>query len=140
MKVEEIPDGFPFKIEDNPGLQTISLIREYQGETISVEVSMPDLVTGEDENDYDDGDNHSEKANQSCIPLVVRVSKKGGPSLEFGCTAFPDEISIDSLSVKDQDSSEDQIAYEGPDFSCVLSFVTFLFSYYFDGCLSELPI
>ncbi|KAM7494866.1 hypothetical protein LguiB_029475 [Lonicera macranthoides] len=113
--VEETPDGFPFKIEDNPGLQTISLTREYQGETISVEVSMPDLVTGEDENDNDDDDN--EKANQSCIPLVVRVSKKGGPSLEFGCTAFPDEISIDSLSVKDQDSSEDQIAYEGPDFS-----------------------
>ncbi|KAL6977400.1 hypothetical protein U1Q18_026198 [Sarracenia purpurea var. burkii] len=114
-QVEDVPDGFPFKIQDNPGQQTISLTREYQGETISVEVHMPDLVTGENEDDDDDDD--TEKSNQSSIPLVVRVSKKSGPCLEFGCTAFPDEISIDSLSVKDPDNSEDQIAYEGPDFS-----------------------
>ncbi|XP_052184559.1 uncharacterized protein At2g39795, mitochondrial-like [Diospyros lotus] len=111
-QVEEFPDGFPFKLNDNPGQQTISLTREYQGETIDVEVHMPDLVTGEDDDDDD-----TEKSNQSSIPLVVRVSKRGGPSLEFGCTAFPDEIAIDSLSVKDPEHSEDQIAYEGPDFT-----------------------
>jgi complement component 1 Q subcomponent-binding protein len=111
-----IPEGFPFQIEDHPGLQTISLSREYQGETINVEVSMPDLVTGVDEDDDDDAGD-SEKPRQSCIPLVVRVSKKGKASLEFGCTAYPDEIAIDTLSVKDADNSEDQIPYEGPDFS-----------------------
>ena len=77
---------------------------------------MPDLVTG-DNGDGDDDDDDTEKSNQSSIPLVVRVSKKNGPCLEFGVTAFPDEISIDSLSVKDPQNSEDQIAYEGPDFS-----------------------
>ena len=76
---------------------------------------MPDLVTGD--NGEDDDVDDTEKSNQSSIPLVVRVSKKNGPCLEFGVTAFPDEISIDSLSVKDPQNSEDQIAYEGPDFS-----------------------
>uniref|UniRef100_A0A5B7BWQ4 Mitochondrial glycoprotein family protein n=1 Tax=Davidia involucrata TaxID=16924 RepID=A0A5B7BWQ4_DAVIN len=116
-QVEDIPDGFPFKIQDNPGLQTISLTREYQGESIKVEVHMPDLVTGEEDDDNGDDDDDNEKGSQSSIPLVVSISKKGGPCLEFGCTAFPDEIAIDSLSVKDPENSEDQIAYEGPDFS-----------------------
>ncbi|PSS34521.1 Mitochondrial glycoprotein [Actinidia chinensis var. chinensis] len=113
-QVNDVPDAFPFKIEDNPGQQTISLSRDYQSESVLVEVHMPDLVTG----DNDDGDDDdTEKSNQSSIPLVVRVSKKNGPCLEFGVTAFPDEISIDSLSVKDPQNSEDQIFYEGPDFS-----------------------
>ncbi|GFY83593.1 mitochondrial glycoprotein family protein [Actinidia rufa] len=114
-QADDVPDGFPFKIEDNPGQQTISLCREYQGENILVEVHMPDLVTGD--NGEDDDVDDTEKSNQSSIPLVVRVSKKNGPCLEFGVTAFPDEISIDSLSVKDPQNSEDQIPYEGPDFS-----------------------
>ncbi|KAK6156181.1 hypothetical protein DH2020_010429 [Rehmannia glutinosa] len=114
---EEVPQGFPFKIEDHPGQQTIMLSREYQGETISVEVHMPDLVTGEDNDDNDNDDEEGEeKGNQSSIPLVVRISKKSGPCLEFGCTAYPDEIAIENLSVKDPENSEDQIAYEGPDF------------------------
>ncbi|KAF7132996.1 hypothetical protein RHSIM_Rhsim09G0168700 [Rhododendron simsii] len=116
-EVDDVPDGFPFKIQDTPGQQTISLTRTYQDETITVEVHMPDLVTGEDEDDDDDDDRDDEKNNQSSVPLLVKVSKRRGPCLEFTVTAFPDEISIDSLSVKDPDSSEDQIAYEGPDFA-----------------------
>ncbi|KAA8534165.1 hypothetical protein F0562_031642 [Nyssa sinensis] len=116
-EVEEIPDGFPFKIQDNPGQQTISLTREYQGESIKVEVHMPDLVTGEDGDDDGDDNDDNEKGGQSSIPLVISVSKKKGPCLEFGCTAFADEIAIDSLTIKDPENSEDQIAYEGPDFS-----------------------
>ncbi|KAJ8629868.1 hypothetical protein MRB53_023191 [Persea americana] len=50
LEVEEIPDEFPFQIQDNPGEQTISLIRQYNGETIKVEVHMPHLVTGDDNN------------------------------------------------------------------------------------------
>ncbi|CAI9767551.1 unnamed protein product [Fraxinus pennsylvanica] len=115
-EVAEVPQGFPFEIEDHPGQQTITLTRDYQGETINVEVHMPDLVTGE-ENDDDNDNDDEERGAQSSIPLVVRVSKRNGPSLEFGCTAYPDEIAIDSLSVKDTNSSEEQIAYEGPDFS-----------------------
>lgn len=79
---------------------------------------MPDLVSGanDDDDDDDDGGEDSEKASQSSIPLVVNVSKKSGPSLEFSATAYPDEIAIDSLIVKQPENSEDQIAYEGPDF------------------------
>ncbi|GFP86356.1 uncharacterized protein at2g39795 mitochondrial [Phtheirospermum japonicum] len=75
---------------------------------------MPDLVTGE-ENDEDEEEG-GEGGDKSSLPLVVRVSKRSGPSLEFGCTAYADEIAIDSLSIKDPETSEDQIAYEGPDF------------------------
>lgn len=115
-RVEEIPAGFPFKIEDNPGQQTISLSREYQGEVITVDVHMSDLVSGEDDDDDDDAEQPS--GSQPSVPLVVSVTKKsGGPTLEFSCTAFPDEIAIDSLAVKNPDTDEDQIAYEGPDFS-----------------------
>ena len=53
---------------------------------------------------------------ESSIPLVVSVFKENGVSLEFGVTAFPDEISIDSLSIKQSEESEDQLAYEGPEF------------------------
>ncbi|KAK4487835.1 hypothetical protein RD792_003571 [Penstemon davidsonii] len=114
---EEVPKGFPFEIEDTPGQSTITLKREYQGETISVEVHMPDLVTGdENENDDDNDEEGEEKANQSNIPLIVKISKKSGPSLEFGCSAYPDEIAIESLSVKNPENTEDDIAYEGPDF------------------------
>ncbi|MED6174308.1 hypothetical protein PIB30_067897 [Stylosanthes scabra] len=112
--VDEVPSNFPFKILDQHGQQTIILERTYQGEEIKVEVHMPDLVTGE-END-DDRDDESERASQSSIPLSVSVSKKDGPYLEFSCVAYPDEIVIDSLSVKNPELSEDQIAYEGPDF------------------------
>ncbi|PHU28003.1 hypothetical protein BC332_00096 [Capsicum chinense] len=114
---QEVPEGFPFKIEDHPGQETITLTREYQGESIDVEVHMPDLVTGNEDEMENIPRDDSERANQSQIPLVVRVSKKNGLCLEFGLTAFADEIAIDSLSIKDPKVAEDQIAYEGPDFS-----------------------
>ncbi|GMI86244.1 hypothetical protein like AT5G05990 [Hibiscus trionum] len=116
-QVEETPSGFPFEIEDTPGLQTITLTREYDGELIKVNVHMLDLVTGEGEaDDGNDDEDDTEKPSRSSIPLVVSVSKSGGPSLEFSCTAYPDEITIDGLSVRNPDS-EDELAYEGPDFS-----------------------
>ncbi|KAJ4719953.1 Mitochondrial glycoprotein [Melia azedarach] len=114
-RMEETPTGFPFKIEDNPGQQTIILTREYQGELVKVDVHMPDLVTGETPEAVDDDDD-MEKPNQSSIPLVVTVTKNSGTSLEFGCVAYADEIAIDSLAVRKPNNSEDQIAYEGPDF------------------------
>lgn len=128
-QVEEIPDSFPFKITDKKGLNDITLTRTYQGEKIEVVVSMPSLVTGdeaEDDQDEDDKegdedkDDDGEKPPKSTIPLTVTISKSGGPSLEFCCTAYPDEIMIDTLSVKQQPSGEedeDLIAYEGPEFN-----------------------
>lgn len=113
-QLEEIPSGFPFEIQDNPGVQTVTLKRTYQGEEIQVEVHMPDLVSGEQNDDHEE-DEHDDQATQSSIPLLVNVSKKDGPSLEFTCTAYPDEIVIDSLAVKHPEN-EDELAYSGPDF------------------------
>lgn len=113
-RVEEVPSGFAFEIQDNPEFQTITLKRTYQGEEIEVEVHMTDLVTGE--NDDDDGDD-GVKTSQSSLPLFVSVSKKSGPILEFSCTAFPDDIAIDSLAVKRPEISEDEVAYKGPEFN-----------------------
>ncbi|KAM3197794.1 hypothetical protein ACQJBY_073088 [Aegilops geniculata] len=126
-QVEEIPDSFPFKITDNKGLNDITLTRTYQGEKIEVLVSMPNLVTGdepehdqdEDDKEKDDDQDDGEKPPKSSLPLTVTITKSDGPSLEFTCTAYPDEILIDTLSVKQPSEKleEDYIAYEGPDFN-----------------------
>lgn len=128
-QVEEIPENFPFKISDEKGTNAVTLKRTYQGEQIEVVVHMPSLVTGDepdhdrdgededtagDDNDEDEG----QKPEQSSIPLTVTISKGDGPVLEFTCTAYPDEVIIDSMSVTQQsgDDERDMIAYEGPDF------------------------
>ncbi|XP_010427342.1 PREDICTED: uncharacterized protein At2g39795, mitochondrial-like [Camelina sativa] len=116
---KDVSSGFPFIIEDNPGHRTVTLTREYNEEKMKVEVSMPGLAMDENEDDLDDNeDGGHEKANETSIPLVVTVTKKSGLSLEFSCTAFPDEVVIDGLSVKrpEDSSSEEQLAYDGPDF------------------------
>ncbi|KAK7292910.1 hypothetical protein RJT34_15766 [Clitoria ternatea] len=109
----KIPDDFPFEIEDNPGERTIQLKRQYEDETIKVQVDIPNVAPEEYEDENDGEKNDSE----SSIPLVVSVLKGDGVCLEFGVTAFPDEISIDSLSIKQSEESEDQLAYEGPEFT-----------------------
>uniref|UniRef100_A0A0A9C2R1 Mitochondrial glycoprotein family protein n=1 Tax=Arundo donax TaxID=35708 RepID=A0A0A9C2R1_ARUDO len=131
-RVEEIPDNFAFKIIDEKGMNAITLKRTYHGEQIEVLVHMPSLVTG-DEPDHDqdgkdedvdkEGDENQEaegeRPSQSSIPLTVTISKGDGPTLEFTCTAYPDELIIDSLSVTQPSGDEEQdfIAYEGPDFN-----------------------
>ncbi|XP_058207163.1 uncharacterized protein At2g39795, mitochondrial-like [Rhododendron vialii] len=135
---EQVPKNLPFKIQDNPGQQMILLTREYKGETINVEVYTPaeDEDEDEDEDEYEDEDENEEEEveeakshkgededdsvddYESRIPLAVKVSKKSGPSLEFGCTADPDGFEIDYLSIKDpENAQEDDIAYQGPKFS-----------------------
>ncbi|KAG6580520.1 putative protein, mitochondrial, partial [Cucurbita argyrosperma subsp. argyrosperma] len=113
--VDEIPEEFPFEIQDNPGERTISLYRKYEDETIKVEVDIPNVSAEDEEEDNDEaGENDDEQTREeSSIPLVVSISKDSGECLEFGVTAFPDEISIDHLSIKKPD---DQLAYEGPEF------------------------
>ncbi|QCE11790.1 uncharacterized protein At2g39795, mitochondrial [Vigna unguiculata] len=110
----DIPDDFPFEIEDNPGERTIQLKRQFGDETIRVQVDIPNV--GPEENEDDENENDEKNESESSIPLVVSVFKGNGVSLEFGITAFPDEISIDSLSIKQSEESEDQLAYEGPEF------------------------
>ncbi|XP_020108645.1 uncharacterized protein At2g39795, mitochondrial-like [Ananas comosus] len=126
-RVEEIPEGFPFEVQDEKGLNIITLRRSYQGESIEVVVSMPSLVTGEEpdrEREAENGEDgegageENERPSQSSIPLTVNVTKGDGLSLEFTCTAYPDEIVIDSMSVREnKQSDEEMLAYEGPDFN-----------------------
>ncbi|KFK24995.1 hypothetical protein AALP_AA8G052800 [Arabis alpina] len=126
-RVEETPSGFPFKMEDKPGAKTVTLTREYQGESVKVEVHMTNLVTGDKEDDEDDEEEEEneeeehedkpEKPKQSNVPLLVTLSKKTGPSLEFRCTAFPDKIVIKDMWVTfPDDPAKDELAYEGPSF------------------------
>ncbi|XP_026444290.1 uncharacterized protein At2g39795, mitochondrial-like [Papaver somniferum] len=81
---------------------------------------MNNLVTGEDgEVDHDDDDDQAEggvSSPQSSVPLVVTVSKGSVPMLEFSVMAYPYEISIDSMTVKQPNASEELLPYEGPDF------------------------
>lgn len=122
-RVEEIPEGFPFEIQNEKGKSTITLKRSYLGENIEVLVSMPCLVTGvEPEHDRridSDGDEGAkEKPSQSSIPLTINFRKNDGHGLEFCCTAYPDELVIDSLSFTEiRKSDEEMLAYQGPDFS-----------------------
>ncbi|KAL5977574.1 hypothetical protein ACLOJK_041472 [Asimina triloba] len=114
-----LPDVSPFEVVDNPGEQTIILKREFMGESISIEVHMPDL-TGDEDEDEDDaerGDDDKESSHQPHISLIVTVAKGDGPSLEFCCTAYPDEITIESMLIKGQKVPDDQVPYEGPQFS-----------------------
>ncbi|KAJ4966572.1 hypothetical protein NE237_018421 [Protea cynaroides] len=114
-----LPDGFPFEIIDNPGEQTITLKREFFGESIQVEVHMPDMAEEdeEDEDDEDDKDDGDAGSGQTYISLIVNVSKGEGPHLEFSCSASPDDITIDNMMMKSPNTSSNEIAYEGPEFS-----------------------
>lgn len=105
--VEDISNEFPFKIKDNPGERTILLSRKFQDETIKIEIDMPSIS---------DDDDDAKDADVSSIPLVVSITKGSGQYMEFCITAFLDEISIDSLSIKTLENS-DELAYEGPDFN-----------------------
>lgn len=74
------------------------------------------LDLNEEEQDEDEGEDNDGDNNNARIPFVVTVSKKDGPSLEFSCTAFHDGIGIDSLSFRNPNPEDDELAYEGPDF------------------------
>ncbi|WCJ28356.1 Mitochondrial glycoprotein family protein [Euphorbia peplus] len=117
--VADIPEGFPFEIQDNAGERTIFLKRTYHDETIKVEVDAPSLPgnDGDEDDDHDDQDDHQDSNIPPSLPLVVSITKGDGQTMEFGVTAFPDEISIDSMSIKKSGVSEDHLAYEGPDFN-----------------------
>lgn len=84
---------------------------------------MPSLVAGEEPNndmddnrDEDEDGVHDEKPSQSSILLTVNVSRGDGPILEFCCTTYPDEATIDSMPLRENKEYEEMIAYKGPDF------------------------
>ncbi|XP_066317213.1 uncharacterized protein At2g39795, mitochondrial-like [Miscanthus floridulus] len=129
---EPVPDNFPFEIVDENGMSVVILRRDYKDEKIEVTVSMPNLEGGPEFDDEDgEGDGESsakddeeaeeddESAGDSSISLKVVVSKDSGPKLEFACTAFREEITIDDMLIveKTDDDGEEKFPYEGPEFT-----------------------
>uniref|UniRef100_A0A0D3EJH2 Uncharacterized protein n=1 Tax=Oryza barthii TaxID=65489 RepID=A0A0D3EJH2_9ORYZ len=100
---------------------------------IEVIVSMPNLEGGpefDDEEDEGEGKNASkddededededESAGDSSVSLKVTVSKGSGPKLEFTCTAFREEITIDDMLIVENAAAEgdEKFPYEGPEFT-----------------------
>ncbi|KAB5560642.1 hypothetical protein DKX38_005599 [Salix brachista] len=89
---ENIPNEFPFKLEDNFGERTISLNRKLQEETIKMVAGMPNVSI--------DADDNAKDSHVSSIPLVASATKGSDQYMESGITAFLDEIRIDSSSIK----------------------------------------
>ncbi|PPS12283.1 hypothetical protein GOBAR_AA08360 [Gossypium barbadense] len=76
----------------------------------------------ESEIQFAEGDNSEQVVGTpSGFPFEVEdnpgTQTKDGPSLEFSCTAFHDGIGIDSLSFRNPNPEDDELAYEGPDFN-----------------------
>ncbi|GJN37511.1 hypothetical protein PR202_gb26479 [Eleusine coracana subsp. coracana] len=71
---------------------------------------------GKDDEDEEEDD---EGAGDSSISLKVVVSKDSGPKLEFTCTAFREEITIDDMLIveKTEVEGEEKFPYEGPEFT-----------------------
>lgn len=115
-QLEDKPEDFQFEIIDTPGERTVLLKRKFEDETIQVEVDSIASSDDEDEEVQNDEDQDEEEDNSFKIPMVVSVSKGDDACLEFGVSAYPDEIVIDSLSIKPTQESENDLAYEGPDF------------------------
>lgn len=104
----DVPTGFPFTVEDNAGGRTIVLTRESEGENIRIEVDMPSKGGTSLDDDR--------REIQTSIPVVVTVSKSDGSGLEFGTKCLPDGFSVFHLSLKKSGSSENGLAYTGPNF------------------------
>ncbi|XP_020587157.1 uncharacterized protein At2g39795, mitochondrial-like [Phalaenopsis equestris] len=118
-QLEEVPEEFPFEIQDEEGTNVITLRREFLGENIEIVVSMPTVEDTDDNDDEgeDEKRGEDEKIDQPTIPLTVNISKGEDSNLEFCCTAYADQLVIDSLCIRrNKDESDDLLAYEGPDF------------------------
>lgn len=117
LSVVDIPDDFPFKVQDKAGKRVIVLTRNCGDETINIVV---DLLNARCENVEDDAVNSEEESEpQPSVPLSVTVSKENGLSLEFDVRAFPNKISICGISIKEATSSSNQLDCKGPAFSVV---------------------
>ncbi|WVZ81175.1 hypothetical protein U9M48_028586 [Paspalum notatum var. saurae] len=111
----DLPDNFPFEVVDNPGDQSITLKREFAGETIQAAV-YTNFDTEEDLDEDDESDNNEESF-KPAIQMTVTVRKPEGPILEFDCNFNDDELAIESMRVLNRDNPDAENMYEGPPFS-----------------------
>lgn len=119
----DLPNDFPFEVVDNAGDQSITLKREFAGEKVQVNVFMQlDDIGDMNEDDEDDGGDDDDRDDGGSpmpkISLITLIDKGEGPSLEFCCDLAADGLHIESMLLKrDDGSSEEGNAYEGPEFS-----------------------
>ncbi|GJN28892.1 hypothetical protein PR202_gb17064 [Eleusine coracana subsp. coracana] len=114
-KAIDLPDDFPFEIIDNAGDQSITLKREFAGETIKAAV-YTNFDTEEELNEDDENDN-DEESFKPAIQMVVTVQKAEGPILEFDCNFNDDELAIENFRMLNRDNPDAEHMYEGPPFS-----------------------
>jgi complement component 1 Q subcomponent-binding protein len=69
----------------------------------------------ENDQDGDTDDDQEDRDPKFSTPLTVTISKNNGLSLEFTCTAYTDEIIIDTLSVR-LPAAHDEEELEGLNF------------------------
>lgn len=105
-----VPKRFPFTIVDNPGEETIILMREFDRESIEVLVYMPDMVRGND--DQCNGNDRS----QPNIPFNATVVKDDGHRMEFYCRLSSNDVKIDKVQLKGPEDACHEDSYVGPDF------------------------
>lgn len=113
---DQIPDGeipddeIPFIVKDMPGEQWIVLHRKYGKENIKIEATMLDLGPGDSVEDLGEDDIPCK------ICLAVTISKdEATKSMMLGCSAYPDEITVDRVAIMEAEPSY-QLTYEGPGF------------------------
>ncbi|KAG9456611.1 hypothetical protein H6P81_001119 [Aristolochia fimbriata] len=113
-----LPGGFPFKIIDITGDEIITLKRDFSGENIEIEVPLPTFQDEEEEGSNEDESQDEDKGyvEQTTVPLIVKISKGKDPHLVFCCTGYQDDLTIDELLIKHQETSSNKIPYEGPKF------------------------
>ncbi|KAE8788924.1 mitochondrial glycoprotein [Hordeum vulgare] len=124
---EPTPEDFPFEMVDEEGMSVVILKRDYKDEKIEVIVSMPNMEGDPefDEDDEADGedaakddDDEDEGGEDSSLAMKVIVSKGSGPNLEFTCTAFREEITIDDMMIAEKTEPDaEKFPFEGPEFT-----------------------
>ncbi|KAK1660379.1 hypothetical protein QYE76_048538 [Lolium multiflorum] len=121
---EPTPEDFPFEIVDEEGMSVVILKKDYKDEKIEVIVSMPNMDAepefdeDDDEDAAKDDDDEDEGAEDSSLSMKVVVSKGTGPKLEFTCTAFREEITIDEMLISEEaESDAEKFPFEGPEFT-----------------------
>ncbi|XP_051208276.1 uncharacterized protein At2g39795, mitochondrial [Lolium perenne] len=121
---EPTPEDFPFEIVDEEGMSVVILKKDYKDEKIEVIVSMPNMDAepefdeDDDEDAAKDDDDEDEGSEDSSLSMKVVVSKGSGPKLEFTCTAFREEITIDEMLISEEaESDAEKFPFEGPEFT-----------------------
>ncbi|CAN1843621.1 Uncharacterized protein At2g39795, mitochondrial [Linum perenne] len=88
VEAPEVPVGFPFEIEDKPGVLKVHLHRTYGDKVVRIEVDMTDAVIDEDNT-------------LESFPAVANVTKPNGQLLMFCIQVSRGKFEIDFADIRD---------------------------------------